>query len=86
MVTRDSPYLTIDIFIYVAVKIKFLLLSLVWYLFNVVSGNKHPTGGSNGNALSITTITNVFVARWVLPLVTGLCYDSLSSLNSVTAI
>ena len=43
---------------------------MVWYLFSVVSGNRHQTTGSNGNALGITTTGNVFVARWVLPLVT----------------
>ena len=51
-------------------KNKFPLLSLIWYLFNVVSGNRHLTRGSNGNPLSFTTTGNVFVTRWVLSLVT----------------
>ena len=58
-----------DTFLHAVVNKKFPLLSLVWYLFNVVSGNRHQTKGSNGNVLSITTTGNVFVARWVLPLV-----------------
>ena len=36
-------------------------LSLVWYLFNVVSGNRYLTRGSSGNALTVTTTGNVFV-------------------------
>ena len=48
VVTRDSPYLTTDIFLHAVVKMKFPLLSLVWYLFNVVSGNRFLTRGSKG--------------------------------------
>ena len=70
MVTRDSPYLTTDIFFHAVVKKKFPFLPLVWYLLNVVNGNRHQTRGRNGNGLSITTTGNVLVARWVLPLVT----------------
>ena len=70
MVTRDSPYLTTDILLHAVVKMKFPLLSLVWYLFNVVSGNRHQTRGSSENVLSSTTTGNVLVARWVPPLVT----------------
>ena len=74
MVTRDSPYLTIDIFLHLVVKKKFPLLSLVWWLVNVVSNNRHLTRGSNGNVLSITTTGNALVAR-VLPLVTRTFLD-----------
>ena len=56
MVTRDSPYLTIDIFLNAVVKEKIPLLSPVWYLFNVVSGNRHQTRGGNEDAFCITTI------------------------------
>ena len=63
MGTRDTPYLTIDIFLNVVEKQKFPLLSLVWYLFNMVSGNRYLTIGNNGNGLSITTIAIVFVTR-----------------------
>ena len=31
---------------------------------------KYPPGGSNENALYITSTGNLFVARWVIPLVT----------------
>ena len=44
-------------------KKKFPLLSLVSYLFNVVSNNRYLTRGNNENVL------NVFVSRQVLPLV-----------------
>ena len=43
------------------VKRKFPLLSLGWYLFNVVIGNRHQTRGSNENVLSIATSGNDFV-------------------------
>ena len=56
--------------LHAVVKNKFPLLSLIWYLFKVVSGNRYQTRGSNGNALSITTTGDIFVASWVLPLVT----------------
>ena len=59
MVTRDTSYLTIYCFD-VVVKGKFPLLSLVCYLFNVVSGNRSLSRASNGNSLSITTPGNVF--------------------------
>ena len=70
MVTRDSPHLTTDIFLHAVVKNELPLLFRVWYLFNRVSGNRHQTKGTNGNPLSITATGNVFVARWVLTLVT----------------
>ena len=36
----------------------------------MVNGNRYLPRGSNGNAVYITSNGNVFVARWVLPLVT----------------
>ena len=70
MVTRDPPYLTIDIFLDVVVKKIFPLLSLGWYLFTEVHHNGYLTRGSNGNAHSVTMNGNVSVASWVIPLVT----------------
>ena len=67
MVTRDILYLTIDTFLDVVIKRNFPLLSVIWYLFRVVSGNKYLLRGGNGNTLCITKIGNVFVARWVIP-------------------
>ena len=55
----------------------------------MVTGNRYLPRGSDGNVLCITTTGNgnVFVARWVMPLVTipflEFCYDLLNSLNSV---
>ena len=46
----------------------FPLLSVGWYLFRVVSGDRYLPRGSNDNALYITSTGNVFVARWVIPL------------------
>ena len=43
MVTRATPYLTTDIFLDVVAKKKFPLLSLVRYLFEVVSGTRYLT-------------------------------------------
>ena len=63
MVTRDSPYLTTDIFLHAVVKQKFPLPSLVSYLFKVVIGNRYVTRGSNGNILSITLTSNVSAVR-----------------------
>ena len=70
MVTRDTPYLTIDTFLDVVVKKIFPLLSLGWYLFTVVYHNRYLTRGSNGNACSVTMNGNVSAAIWVIPLVT----------------
>ena len=53
----------ITILLNMVVKKKYLLLSLVWYLFNAVGGFRYLTKGSSRNALSITTTVNVFVAR-----------------------
>ena len=69
MVTRDSPHLTTDISP-CSNKKEISTTILVWYQFDVVSNNSHQTRVSSGNTLSITTTGNVFVARWVLPLVT----------------
>ena len=71
MVTRDILYLTIDI----AVKSNLPLLSVGWYLFRVVSGNRYLLRGSNENTFCITSTGNVSVARWVMPLVTILLLD-----------
>ena len=62
--------LTIDTFLDVVAKKNFPLLSVGWCLFRVVSGNKCLPRGSNENTLCITSTGNVFVARWVIPLVT----------------
>ena len=64
MVTLDTLYLTI------VVKRNFPLLTVGWYLFPVVNGNRYLPGGSNENALFITSTGNVFLASWVIPLVT----------------
>ena len=69
MVTTDTLYLTIDTFLDVVVK-KISLLFLDWYFFSLVTGNRYLRRGSNGNVLCITTTFNVFVGRWVMPLVT----------------
>ena len=70
MVTKDILQLTKDIFLDVVVKKNFPLISVDWYLFRVASGNRYLPRGSNENTFYITSIGNVFVARWVLPLVT----------------
>ena len=70
MVTRDTPQLTIDTFLDVALKRLLLLLSLIRYLFGVVNDNGYLTRGSNGNVHSVTMNGNVSVASWVIPLVT----------------
>ena len=76
MVTRDTLYLTIDTFLDVVEKRNFTLLSVVGYLFRVVAGNRNLLRGSNWNTLCITKTGNVFVARWVIPLVTIPLLDS----------
>ena len=60
-VTRDI--LTIVTFLDVVVKKKCPILSVGWYLFRVVSGNRDLTKGSNENALYITRTGNVSVSR-----------------------
>ena len=73
MVTRDILYLKIDTFLDVldvVVKKNFPLLSLGGYLFTVVSSNRYLPRGTNENILCITNTCNVFVIRWVIPLVT----------------
>ena len=74
-VTRDILYLIIDTFLDVVVIKNFLLLSVGWYLFRAVSGNRYPPRGSNENTLCIAGTGNVFVTRWVIPLVTVLLLD-----------
>ena len=63
MVTRDTPYLATDIFLDVVVKVKSLLLSVVRYLFNLVSGKRYLIRDSNRNILSNIMTDNVSVAR-----------------------
>ena len=70
MATRNILHLTIVTFLDVVVKKNFLLLSVGWYLFRVVSANRYLPQGSSENTLCITTTGNVFVARWVVPPVT----------------
>ena len=70
MVTKDILQLTKDIFLDVVVKKNFPLISVDWYLFRVASGNRYLPRGSNENTFYITSIGKIFVARWVLPLVT----------------
>ena len=61
MVTGYILHLTIDTFFDVTVKNDFPLL---------LSSNRYLPGGSNKNALYITSTSNISVARWVIPLVT----------------
>ena len=75
MVTRDILYLTIDTFLDGVVKKNFPVLSVGCYLFRVVSDNRYLPRDSNENILHITNTGNVFVARWVIPLVTILLLD-----------
>ena len=75
MVTRDILYLPIDTFLDIVVKSNFLLLSVGWYLFRVVTGNRYLPRGSNENTLCITSTGKVSVARRVIPLVTILLLD-----------
>ena len=69
VVTRDILYLTIDIFPDIVVKSNFPLVSVGWYLFTVVSGNRYLSRGSNENTFGKHTTL-------------GFGYDSLNSLNS----
>ena len=70
MVTRDILHLTIDTFLDAVLKQNFPLLSVDWYLFRVVSGNRYLPRDSNENTLYITCTGNASVSRWVIPLVT----------------
>ena len=70
MVTRDILHPTIDTFLDVVVKKNSQHLSVGWYLFTAVSGNRYLLGVNNENTVCITSTGNVFVARWVKPLVT----------------
>ena len=63
MVTRDILYLTVDTFLDVVVKNNYSLLSVGWYLFRGVSGNRYLSRSSNENALCITSTGNIFIAR-----------------------
>ena len=70
MITGYILHLTIDTFLDVVVKNDFPLLSVGWYLFRVVTGNRYLPRDSNKNVLYITSTSNVSVARWVIPVVT----------------
>ena len=70
MVTRDILYLTIGTLLDIMVKKILSLLLVGWYLFRVMSGNRYLPRDSNENTLCITSTGNVFVASWVIPLVT----------------
>ena len=59
----------------VVVKNNFPILSLGWYLFKVVIHSRYQPRWSNENALCITSTGNVFVASWVIPLVTIPLWD-----------
>ena len=85
MVTKDILYLTIDTLLEVVVKRNFSLLSVGRYLLRVVSGKRYLPRGSNEDALYITKTGNVFVARWVIPLVAIPLLDLIMILNSVNS-
>ena len=70
MVTRDILHLTIVTFLDVVVNSNFPLLSVGWYLFRVVCGNRYLPRDSNENTLCITSTGNVSVSRWAIPLLT----------------
>ena len=70
MITGYILHLTMDTFLDVVVKNDFPLLSVGWYLFRVVTGNRNLPRGSNKNTLYTISTSNVSVARWVIPLVT----------------
>ena len=75
MVTRDILHLSKVTFLDVVVKKNFPLLSVGWYLLRVVIGNGYLPRGSIENTLCITSTGNVYVARWVIPLVTILLLE-----------
>ena len=54
----------------VVVKNNLQLLPVGWYLFGVVISNRYSTSCSNKNTTCDTNTCNVFVASWVIPLVT----------------
>ena len=68
MATRDTPYLTTDTFLHVMIKKNFITISGL--VITVVSGNRYLSKSSSGNVLCITNPGNVFVARYVILLVT----------------
>ena len=70
MVTGELLYPTLNTFLDVVERKNSPLISVGWYLFRVVSGNRYLPRSSNENALYITSTGNVFVTRWVIPLVT----------------
>ena len=70
MATRDTPCLTIDTCTFLRVMVKKNFITISGLVITVVSGNRYLSKSSNGNALCITTPGNVFVARYVILLVT----------------
>ena len=54
----------------VVVKNNFPLLSLGWFLFKVVIDSRYLLSWSNENAPYNTNPGNIFVASWVITLVT----------------
>ena len=70
MVTRDILHLIIVTLLDAVVKKNCLLLSVDWYLFRVLSGNRYLLRDINENGLYITWTGNASVSRWVIPLVT----------------
>ena len=77
MAMRNTLYLVIVIFSDKVTKMKFLLLCLDRYLFNVVSGNIYLPRCSKENVLSITITGNVTtcMSRKVVLVVTILFLD-----------
>ena len=82
MVAKDILYLAIDLdtFLDVVVKQSFPLLSVGWYLFRVVIGNRYLTGSSSENSPYTTSTGNVF-NTFGNHTTFGFCYDSLNSLK-----
>ena len=70
IVTRDILHLTIVTFLDVVVKKNVPLITVDWYLFRVVTGNRYLPRGSNEHAIIKTINGNVSVSTWVKTLVT----------------
>ena len=61
MITRDILHFTIVTFLDVVVP----LLTVDWYLFQVVTGNRYLPRGSNEHAIFITSPGNGSISIWV---------------------
>ena len=70
MVTRDILHLTIASYLDVVVKKTFPLVSIDWYMFRVVSGNRYLPRSSKKCILIITSTGDASVSKWIIPLVT----------------